>query len=69
MPEVHSDAESFIEAYGRNAAGEAFTRALNCALISDQAGEKRWLAVAQMVMETQERGRDGDSVIVSYEPP
>jgi hypothetical protein len=57
MPDVPGDAQALIDAHGEDAAGEAFTRAMDCALVNDDAGEVHWLDVALLVMETQRRGR------------
>jgi hypothetical protein len=58
VPDVSGDTERLIDRFRRNAAGEAFNRALDCALLSDNAGEDHWRAVARLVMEMQDRGRD-----------
>jgi hypothetical protein len=56
MPDVPGDAQALIDAHGRDAAGEAFTRALDCALVDDDQGEAHWLNVALLVMEMQSDG-------------
>jgi hypothetical protein len=58
MPDVPRDAEALIDEYGRYAAGQAFTRALDCALADNIEGEAHWLSVATLVMEMQ--GRHGE---------
>jgi hypothetical protein len=55
MQDVPSDADLLIDRHGRHAAGEAFTRALDCALADDKKGEAHWLSVAMLVMEMQWR--------------
>jgi hypothetical protein len=60
LPDVPADAQRLMDDHGQAAAGEAFIRAMDCALVHDAAGEAHWLAVAVMVMEM--RGRPGGSL-------
>ena len=61
MPDVPGDARALIDAHGEDAAGEAFTRALDCALVDDDKGETHWLDVALLVMEKQRRAGRGSA--------
>jgi hypothetical protein len=57
MLDVPGDAQALIDAHGKMAAGEALNRAMDCALVHDDAGEGHWLDVALLVMEIQGHGQ------------
>ena len=47
------DAEALIDEYGRDAAGEAFLRAIEARVMGDSAAERRWVLAAAEVMMLQ----------------
>jgi hypothetical protein len=47
------DVEALIDQYGRDAAGEAFLRAIEARALGDHVAEQRWVLVAAEVMMVQ----------------